>query len=239
VTAEVKNETLRLILAAQSGDKEAAQQMIEENSGLIWSVARRFFGRGADAEDLYQLGCVGFLKALEGFDPQFGTQFSTYAVPKIAGEIHRFLRDDGTVKVSRAVKSRAYVISTAKARLSQQLGREPALSELAEETGLSAEEIASAETAACAVESLQKETGADGLTLESMLGNTGIEDALVEKIALREAVNLLPEREKMVVILRYFKNLTQQQTARVMGVSQVQISRMERKAMLQLKKNML
>ena len=239
MTTEVKNETLRLIAAAQKGDKDAAQRMIEENSGLIWSVARRFFGRGTDSEDLYQLGCVGFLKALDGFDPEYGTQFSTYAVPKIAGEIHRFLRDDGTVKVSRAIKSRAYRIGCAKARLAQQLGREPGLKELSEETGMSPEEIASAETAGYAVESLQKETGQDGLTLESLLGNTGIEEAIVERVALREAVDALSDKEKKVILLRFFKSLTQQQTARIMGVSQVQISRIERKAVLQLKKNML
>ena len=150
--------------------------MIEENTGLIWSVARRYFGRGVDADDLYQLGCLGFLKAIEGFDERFGTQFSTYAVPKIAGEIRRFLRDDGAVKVSRGLKERAQQIHAARRRLEQTLGREPALSEIAAECGVSVEEIAEAETAAAPAESLQRESGDEGFTLEHVLGDYGQED---------------------------------------------------------------
>ena len=133
--------------AARSGDREAAGRLLEENSGLIWSVARRYFGRGTEAEDLYQLGCLGFLKAIEGFDTSFGTRFSTYAVPKIAGEIRRFLRDDGMVKVSRTVKEQAARIQMARISLEQRLGREPVLSELSEATGISAEDIAFAQLA--------------------------------------------------------------------------------------------
>ena len=126
----IAEETRALLRRAQTGDVQAAEQMVEENTGLIWSVARRFFGRGVEPDDLYQLGCVGFLKAMQGFDEQFGTCFSTYAVPKIAGEIRRFLRDDGAVKVSRSMKERAQGIRTARTRLEQTLGREPTLSEL-------------------------------------------------------------------------------------------------------------
>ena len=136
-----------LILRAQSGDRQAGEQLVVENSGLIWSIARRYFGRGVDPDDLYQLGCVGFLKAIAGFDVQYGTQFSTYAVPKIAGEIRRFLRDDGSVKVSRSLKERAAAIKLTRQRLTGTLGREPTLSELAAELDLTVEEIASAETA--------------------------------------------------------------------------------------------
>ena len=150
---------------AKSGDKAASERLIEDNSGLIWSVARRFFGRGVEPDDLYQLGCLGFLKAVAGFDPGFGTQFSTYAVPKIAGEIRRFLRDDGTVKVSRGIKERALHIKNARCALEQRLGRVPLISELAAETGLTPEDIAFAETAANPAESLQRETGEDGFTL--------------------------------------------------------------------------
>lgn len=142
----IAEETRALLRRAQAGDVQAAERMVEENTGLIWSVARRFFGRGVEPDDLYQLGCVGFLKAMQGFDEQFGTCFSTYAVPKIAGEIRRFLRDDGAVKVSRSMKERAQGIRTARTRLEQTLGREPTLSELAAETGLEPEEIAAAET---------------------------------------------------------------------------------------------
>ena len=224
----------QLLSRAHSGDRDAVQQMIEENTGLIWSVAHRYFGRGVDADDLYQLGCLGFLKAIEGFDEQFGTQFSTYAVPKIAGEIRRFLRDDGAVKVSRTVRERAAMIFAAREKLKNTLGREPVLSELSEETGLRAEEIAQCELAVAEPESLQRETG-DGLTLEGMLGSESPEESMVEKIALREAVGSLPEREKMTILLRFFRGLTQERTARILGVSQVQVSRLERRALEKLR----
>ena len=169
-----------LLEAARQGDNRACEQVLEENAGLIWSIVRRYYGRGVEPDDLYQLGCLGFLKAVRGFDPSFGTQFSTYAVPKIAGEIRRFLRDDGTVKVA--------------------------------------------------------ETGEGGLTLEGMLGTGGMEEDVVERLTLRSAMEELPEREQQVLLLRYYKNLTQIQCARVLGVSQVQISRLERRAVDRLRK---
>lgn len=218
------------IQAAQQGDREAAGRLIEENSGLIWSIARRFFGRGVDADDLYQLGCVGFLKAIEGFDESFGTKFSTYAVPKISGEIRRFLRDDGTVKVSRGIKEQAAQIRAARTALEQRIGREPSLSELSRELGMSPEDIAFAETATGPAESLQRESGEDGFTLELVLGDYGAEEKMVEHVALRAAVEKLPERERQVVALRYYHGMTQQTCAKVMHVSQVQISRLERRA---------
>lgn len=219
-----------LIRLAKTGDKNAAEILIKENSGLIWSIARRFFGRGVEAEDLYQLGCLGFLKAIEGYDESFGTRFSTYAVPKIAGEIRRFLRDDGAVKVSRSIKERANIIRQARERLNQQFGREPLLSEVSEATGISPEDIAVAEIATEAPDSLQRENSDDGFTLESALGVDGMEDAVVESIALREAISMLPEKEQMLIYLRFYKGLTQDKTARILGVSQVQVSRMEKKA---------
>ena len=208
--------------------------MLEENSGLIWAVVRRYSGCGVETEDLYQLGCIGFIKAVKGFDITYGTQFSTYAVPKIAGEIRRFIRDDGAVKVGRTMREKGYTVWTARERLCAQLGREPTVSELAEELGMTAEEIAAVELANVAPESLQQETG-DGLTLESSIGTEAPEDALVEKIALREAIAALPEREKTVILLRFFKHLTQQQVARVLGVSQVQVSRLERRSLAALR----
>mgnify|MGYP005766322347 FL=1 len=227
-----------LLEAARGGDNDACEQMMEENAGLIWSVVRRYYGRGTDPEDLYQLGCLGFLKAVRGFDPAFGCQFSTYAVPKIAGEIRRYLRDDGAVKVSRGVKERAATIRQARDRLSHSLGREPTLSELSAETGLEPEDIAAAEEANLPVASLQMEAGEDGFTLESMLGTDGMEEGVVERLALRGAIDALPERERQVIFLRYYKNLTQDKTAKVLGVSQVQISRIERKAMEHLRKEL-
>ena len=228
-------DTLTLLEAAAGGDEEACARLIEENAGLVWSIVKRYYGRGTDPDDLYQLGCLGLLKAVRGFDPAFGCQFSTYAVPKIAGEIRRFLRDDGAVKVSRGLKERSIIIRAARERLCTNLGREPTLAELSLETGLEAEDIAAAETATESVISLQMETG-DGFTLESVLGTDGIEEDIVEQVSLRAAIDSLPQREREVILLRYFKNLTQERTARVLGVSQVQISRIEKKAMERLRK---
>ncbi len=226
---------LPLLRAAAAGDDAAMEQLVQENAGLIWSVARRFVGRGVDADDLYQLGSIGFLKAVHGFDPEYGTQFSTYAVPKISGEIRRFLRDDGAIKVSRSIKEQALVIRSARAQLEQQLGREPSLSELAERTGIRPEDIAAAELATGPAESLQKENGPDGLTLEQMLGDAGQEEQLMERVCLQEAISALPEREQKVIALRFYHGLTQTNTARLLGTNQVQISRLERRALAQLR----
>ena len=223
------------IRLAQQGDRGRAGEIIAENSGLIWSVVRRFTGRGVDADDLYQLGCVGLLKAIDGFDESFGTRFSTYAVPKISGEIRRFLRDDGAVKVSRGVKEQAAQIRAARGLLEQRIGREPTLSELARETGISVEDIVFAETATGPAESLQRESGEDGFSLELILGDYGAEEKMLEHVALSSAVEKLPERERQVIALRFFHGMTQQNCARVLNVSQVQISRLERKAIEELR----
>lgn len=232
------SSTEELIRLAQGGDRDASERLVTENSGLIWSIARRFIGRGVETEDLYQLGCMGFLKAVEGFDTAFGTQFSTYAVPKISGEIRRFLRDDGTVKVSRSLKEHAAAIKGVRNKLTGLLGREPTIQELSDQTGLTPEEIALAETATAATESIHQETGEDGFCLENILTDTESEERMVEKIALRQAVERLPERERMVVQLRYFHCLTQQRVAKVMNVSQVQVSRIEKKALEKIREFM-
>ena len=229
------NRTEELITPYQSGNKEALDVLVEENSGLIWAVAKRFIGRGTEADDLYQLGCLGFLKAVEGFDLQFGTQFSTYAVPKIAGEIRRFLRDDGAVKVSRGIKEQAATIKSARNQLTNALGRDPTIQEISRQTGFTPEEIALAETATAATESIQRETGEEGFSLEDVLTDTESEEKLVEKIALRQAIDTLPERERMVIRLRYFHALTQDRVAKVLQVSQVQVSRIEKKAVSALR----
>lgn len=221
-------ELLRL---AQSGAPEALESLVEENAGLIWAVAKRFMGRGCEADDLYQLGCLGFLKAVEGFDLEYGTQFSTYAVPKIAGEIRRFLRDDGAIKVSRGLKEQAASIKTARSRLTAALGREPTVQEISRQTGFSPEEIAVAETATAATESIQRQTGEEGFSLENILSDTESEEKMVEKIALKQAISRLPEREQLVIKLRFFHSLTQERVARVLSVSQVQVSRIEKKAL--------
>ena len=211
------------------------EEFIERNLGLVHACAGRFKGRGIEYEELYAAGCLGLVKACDGFDTGRGVCFSTYAVPKIAGEIRRFLRDDGTIKVGRSIREKGQALAAARERLRHRLGRDPRLSELAEETGLTPEEIASVELATGAPESLQQET-AEGLTLESTLGTDSPEERMVEHIALREAIDQLPEREKMTILLRFFKGLTQEQTARILGVSQVQISRLERRGLADLRR---
>ncbi len=232
------NRLEELIAKSQSGDRNAGEILVTENSGLIWSVARRFMGRGVEADDLYQLGCLGFLKAVEGFDLQFGTQFSTYAVPKITGEIRRFLRDDGAVKVSRSIKEQAAAIKSSRNLLVSALGREPTIQEIANQTGLTPEEIALAETATAATESIHAQAGEDGFTLENILSDTQSEEDLVERISLNQAIKKLPERESMVIQLRYFHGLTQERISRILSVSQVQVSRIEKKALSHLREMM-
>ena len=229
-------DMLAELRAARAGDREVAGRLVEENSGLIWSVARRYFGRGVDPEDLYQLGCLGFLKAVEGFDEDYGTRFSTYAVPKIAGEIRRFLRDDGMIKVSRSVKEQAAQLYAARTALEQRIGREPTVSELARETGLTPEEIASVEAATGPAESIHRQSGEDGFSLELVLGDFDAEERMLERVALRALVEKLPERERKVIALRFYHGLTQQASAKVLGVSQVQVSRLERRAVEQIRR---
>lgn len=227
-------ETLDLLPLAREGDEEAASRILQANNGLIWAVVRRYYGRGVEPDDLYQLGCLGFLKAVRGFDTAYGTQFSTYAVPKIAGEIRRYLRDSGAIKVGRGIREQGLAIYGARERLRAALGREPVLSEIAAETGLTPEEIAAAELATAPPDSLQQENQ-DGLTLESTLADSKTEEHMLEQIALRAAISHLPEQERKTILLRFFKGMTQQQCARVLQVSQVQISRLERRAIAKLR----
>ena len=224
-----------LIRRAQQGDKSAAETLITENTGLIWSVVKRYFGRGVESDDLYQLGSIGFLKAVYGYDTEYGTQFSTYAVPKIAGEIRRFLRDDGTVKVSRTLKERSALIKATRQRLTAQFRREPSVTELSEATGLTCEEIASAETATAPAESIHRELGEDGFTLEDVLCSDESEQKLIERVSLQSALKKLPEKERQVIALRFFHGLTQEKAAAIVKVSQVQVSRLEKKALQRLK----
>ena len=225
-------EDRELFISAQRGEREAKEQLFNKNTGLIHHVVKRFVGRGGiEPEDLFQIGAMGLIKAIEKFDTDYEVQFSTYAVPLIMGEIRRFLRDDGPVKVSRGLKERGISVRGARSRLAAELGREPTLSELAADTGLAPEDIAVAETAVEPVLSLQTETGESGLTLEGLLSAGDEEELVVEKLALRGALARLPEREQQVMLLRYYRVMTQAQTARVVGVSQVQVSRLERRAL--------
>lgn len=220
---------LSLIIKAKNGDKEAMNRLVYENSALIHSIVKRFIGRGVEGEDLYQLGCIGFVKAVRGYDESFGTQFSTYAVPKIAGEIKRFLRDDGIIKVSRGIRENVAKINAAQAAFVNREGNEPRISDLARLTGLDAEEIAFCMEAPISASSLDAEI-ADGFTLYDTVQSNYDEQKLVEHIALKEAIAQLDELWRKIILLRYFKGLTQQKTAEVLGMTQVQISRIERRA---------
>ena len=222
-------------MPAQTIQTMPREEFIEKNLGLVHACAGRFKSRGIEYEELYAAGCLGLVKAVDGFDTTRGVCFSTYAVPKIAGEIRRFLRDDSMVKIGRGRKERGYLIQKARASLSAELGREPVLSELSQATGLTPEEIAEVDLATAPVASLQAEMGEDGLSFEGVLGSDSPEEGIVEKLALRTAIDALPERERQLILLRYFKGLTQDKTAKVLGISQVQVSRLEKKILLRLR----
>lgn len=226
-----------LLRRASDGDRTAESALVEENSGLIHTIARRYYGRGLEPEDLYQLACVGFIKAVRGFNPALGNEFSTYAVPKIAGEIRRFLRDDGAVKVSRAVKERAMRVRRIQSELESRLGRSPGVSELAAAAGLTPEEVAACEQAEVSVDSLERELSGGG-RLGDLIGDEGMEERTCLYLSLEEALETLPERERQVIALRYARDMTQQQVSRIIGVSQVQVSRIEKHAIAMLRQKM-
>lgn len=226
-----------LLRRASDGDRTAESALVEENSGLIHTIARRYYGRGLEPEDLFQLACVGFIKAVRGFDPALGNEFSTYAVPKIAGEIRRFLRDDGAVKVSRAVKERAMRVRRIQSELESRLGRSPGVSELAAAAGLTPEEVAACEQAEVSVDSLERELSGGG-RLGDLIGDEGMEERTCLYLSLEEALETLPERERQVIALRYARDMTQQQVSRIIGVSQVQVSRIEKHAIAMLRQKM-
>jgi RNA polymerase sporulation-specific sigma factor len=227
-----------LLCAARCGDRTAMDELIRTNSPLIYSVARRFLGRGADIDDLYQLGSIGFIKAVRGFDPALGTQFSTYAVPKIAGEIKRFLRDDGIIKVSRTLRENAAKVSAAVSNYESTHGTQPRLSDICALTGLDREDVAACMDAPSTAQSLDAEIS-DGLRLMDTVDSGFEEQKLVEHIALRQAMDELDELWRTIIILRYFRGLTQQETAGRMGINQVQVSRIERKAFEKLRKRLV
>ncbi len=227
--------TAALLSKAQQGNQDAREQLLRENAGLIWSIVRRFYGRGTEPDDLYQLGCLGFLKAIDGYDTAYGTQFSTYAVPKIAGEIRRFLRDDGAIKVSRTIKEQAAQLRNLRNQLTVELGREPYLSEIAQASGLTVQEIAVIDTAMLPADSLQRPAGEDGCSLEQLLPGEAIEEKIIESVALGDAIAQLEPRQQAVIRMRYFRGMTQDKAAVVLGVSQVQVSRLERRALGKLK----
>ena len=227
-------EMRTLLEQAASGDRDAEARLIEDNNGLIWSIVRRYYGRGTEPDDLYQLACVGFIKAVRGFDVSLGNEFSTYAVPKIAGEIRRFLRDDGAVKVSRAVKERAVRVRRLQSDWESRNGRSPTVSELAQAAGLTVEEVAACEQADVSVDSFERELSGGG-RVGDLVGDEGMEERTCLHLSLHEALQDLPDRDRQVLSLRYSRDLTQQQVSRIVGGSQVQVSRIEKRAIEKLR----
>ena len=230
---------MKLFELARKGDKAAKEKIVSDNTGLVWSVARRFVGRGYELEDLYQIGCIGLLKAIDRFDFNFEVKFSTYAVPMIMGEIKRFLRDDGMIKVSRSLKEAAGKIYAAGDFLEKKLGREPTLEELQEYTGIEKEEMVVALESTASVESIYKTIyQGDGnavMLLERLEDEEGYEENLMNHVALMEALGSLEMREQEIINLRYYKDKTQEEVAKMLGTSQVQVSRMEKRIIEKLK----
>lgn len=247
---EVKNETTQsylkdhevkdLILRAQNGEQEARDTIVQRNMRLVWSVVQRFLNRGYEPDDLFQIGCIGLLKSVDKFDLSYDVKFSTYAVPMIIGEIQRFIRDDGTVKVSRSLKELGNKIRRAKDELSKTNGRIPTVSEIAEYLDISAEEIIMAQEASRSPSSIHEtvyENDGDPITLLDQIADQE-ENTWFDKIVLKEAIRDLDERERLIVYLRYFKDQTQSEVAVRLGISQVQVSRLEKKILQQMKDRM-
>jgi RNA polymerase sporulation-specific sigma factor len=230
-------EVKQLLAQSQAGDTTARDTLVNSNIRLVWSVVQRFLNRGYEADDLFQIGCIGLLKAIDKFDLTFDVKFSTYAVPMIIGEIQRFLRDDGTVKVSRSLKEIAHKVRRVKDELSKELGRLPTVKEVAEALEITPEEVIYAQEANRAPSSIHEtvfENDGDPITLMDQIADKE-EDKWFDKIALKEAIGKLTEREQLIVYLRYYKDQTQSEVAERLGISQVQVSRLEKKILKLMK----
>ena len=232
-------DAIQLIEAAHQGDKEARDRLVMENMGLIWSIVRRFSGRGHEMEDLFQIGSIGLLKAIDKFDTSYDVKLSTYAVPMIAGEIKRFLRDDGMIKVSRSLKESAGKAKLASQRLLEANGREPTIEEVAAEIGISSEELVMAMDSHCEGEALHKtiyQGDGNAITLMDKLEETtDANEELLNRMALEELLGELDENERKLIEMRYFEEKTQMEIAKEMGISQVQVSRLEKKILLRMR----
>ena len=233
------DHTLALITTSQQGDKKARDTVFEENTGLIYSVAKRFVGRGVEMEDLIQIGSIGLLKAVDHFNASFEVKFSTYAVPMIAGEIKRYLRDDGILKVSKSLKENCVRIYSAREKLEKELGREPVMEEIAQSAQLSVDEVVMSLESGAEVESLHKiiyqGDGNDISLMDRLQEKENGQDAALNRIFLDEILKKLDARERQLIYMRYFKDMTQTEIAAEMGISQVQVSRMEKRILKQLK----
>ncbi len=237
-----------LIERSQAGDKEAREVLIEKNLGLVHTIVRRFLGRGVEPEDLFQIGTIGLMKAVDKFDTSYDVKFSTYAVPMITGEIKRFLRDDGPVKVSRTLKERAMKVKMARARLQGELGREPGLEEIARETGIEPEDIVMAMESETRVESIYssvyQDDGSEIYLVDKVAAGPGgcgsgsqdpEKESLINHLLLQQLLSTLKEQERQLIVLRYYRNHTQTEVASILGISQVQVSRLEKKILLHMR----
>ena len=231
----------QLLLRAKEGDKSAKEQLVGDNLGLVHHIVNRFIGRGVDTEDLFQIGSIGLLKAIDNFDMQYGVQFSTYAVPMIQGEIKRFMRDDGMIKVSRSIKENSYKINKAVNEFVQKYGREPTVLELCEKTGLLKDDIVMALEATTEVESIYKTTsnqdGNEQFLVDKLVGEKEEQEKVVNKVMLKQLLDTLSDTEKKLLQMRYYEDKTQVQVAMELGISQVQVSRLEKKILMGLRKN--
>jgi RNA polymerase sporulation-specific sigma factor len=236
------DETLGLIERAQKGDREAQALLLKNNIGLIKSIVRRFLNRGYEYEDLFQLGSIGLLKAIKNFDTGYNVRFSTYAVPMIAGEIKRFLRDDGMIKVSRSLKELNARIRQAKERLVKDRGREPTLGEISDELGIPQEEIVQAMDAASVPEflydTIHQDDGSPIFLIDKVAAEADGSTEMLDRLALKELIHKLRPRERQIIMMRYFQDKTQTQIARKLGISQVQVSRIEKKILNKMRQSM-
>lgn len=234
------DHTIALIQRAHKGDKEAREQLVKENVGLIWCVVKRFYGRGTEPEDLFQIGSIGLLKAIDKFDLSYDVRFSTYAVPMISGEIKRFLRDDGMIKVSRSLKELAYRILQARESLTSKQGREPTIEELSQVLQVEKEEIVQAMEAGGEVESIYKpihqKEGNEIRLMDKLEEKERREEKILDHMLLQQLLDTLDKEERQLIYMRYFQNQTQSAVGKIMGISQVQVSRMEKKIMEALRR---
>lgn len=233
------DETMNLIDRAHQGDKEARDQLVLDNMGLIWSIVRKFGGRGYDLEDLFQIGSIGLIKAIDKFDLSYEVRFSTYAVPMILGEVKRFLRDDGMIKVSRSLKEMGMKAKIARESLTCSLGREPTVEEIAREMGVSKEEVAASMEAGAEVESLYKaiqKEDENGLCLMDKIEDQNQDqERLLNHMVLKELIEGLEEKEREIILRRYFENQTQTEIAKALNISQVQVSRLEKRILKRMR----
>lgn len=237
-------EDIQKIEKAQSGDKKALEELIEENNGLIWSIVKRFYGRGHEPEDLYQIGCLGFIKSIKRFNTDFEVKLSTYAVPYMIGEIKRYIRDDGPVKVSRSIKDLGIKIRELQREKMNKQGREPKIQEIAKELKVDLEDVILAMEATNSVESIEgtkhinNKDGKSISLLDTLSTENNEEESITNKLTIGQLIKDLKDREKEIILLRYYKEKTQAQVAKILGISQVQVSRLERKILENMRRKM-